>query len=313
MKLKSRPAALAAAVVAVALLAGCSWVGEKEKDTAGTAADTLEQNIEQNIEQFVEKTVKEAEEAAEKAWDNSEVKLTKADPASLEISASLPVEAASELKVENPVGKIKVEPAAGSDLSVKVKIWSPNKKKYGERLQAIFEQAQISITPSGEELYVSTHAKDDPDLNLWEWAQDQYGFSDFSLEYTIGVPAEIHAFHITSRVGDVVLNGLKGTYRVRSDVGAIELRNASIEGESEISTSTGSVELEIADIESTGSLQVRADTGSIEAELDDSLNCDLETKVELGSISGAPKGKSQIGDGGPLVSLSASLGSIEIK
>lgn len=111
----------------------------------------------------------------------------------------------------------------------------------------------------------------------------------------------------------ITLTGLSGSYDVDNDVGRIVIVDAGITGESKVNTSTGSIELSIGRMESGGNLYVNADIGSIEATLADSVNCDLETNADIGGVDGAPKGKSKRGDGGPLLSLNASVGAITVK
>ncbi|RCX19755.1 hypothetical protein DFP94_104209 [Fontibacillus phaseoli] len=283
-----RPVTLTAAAVVLAMLAGCTGVDEKAKEVVGTTVGALEQTVDSQVNKL-----KESGEA-------------------LELSTSAPVGAASEFTLENAVGDIEVKQITGNEITVEVKIWTQKRTSRENDLKSVFEQATVSIKPDGNKVEIYTHAKDDPDKNLWEWGRKNLNYSEFSIDYVIGLPEGISTFDIDSNVGDVSLTGLKGSYQVKNDVGSIEVKDAGITGESKISTATGSIDLGVSLMESGGNLSVKADIGSIDVNLADSLNLDMETKADVGDISGSPKGKSQRGSGGPLLSLETSVGAINV-
>ncbi|WP_410771936.1 hypothetical protein [Fontibacillus sp. BL9] len=292
MNKRLMPIAVTAASVALVMLAGCTGVDEKAKEAVGTTVGALEKTVENAVDNQVNR-VKESREA-------------------LELSTSSPVSSASGITLENAVGDIEVKQIPGKEITVEVKIWAQKRASREDDLKSVFEQATVSIKPDGNKVEIYTHAKDDPGKNLWEWGQKNLNYSEFSIDYVIGLPEGISTFDIDSDVGDVSLAGLKGSYQIKNDVGSIEVMDASITGESKISTATGSIDLGISRMESGGSLSVKADIGSIDVDLTDLPDVDLETKADVGDISGAPKGKSQRGSGGPLLSLETSVGSITV-
>ncbi|MCA1296050.1 hypothetical protein LBW89_23875 [Paenibacillus sp. alder61] len=296
MKTKSKLAAMAGAAAVLVLLAGCT--------------ETLK--AEEQAKQIVSRTTESLGQAVSDTVDAHVGKLKK-EGASRSLSATEPAGRATGIRLENEVGNIAIRAAEGSDLEIEAEIWSANKLANRDVLTEVFDQAEISVTTEGNEMYIAVHAKDDPDMNLWKWAQKKYRFSDFSIDYTLGLPESIVSYDVTSQVGDVAMTGLQGSYRVRSEVGSVQLSDAGIAGASSISASTGSIELGIARMEEAADLQVEAEIGSIEAKLADSLNCEVEAKAELGEISGVPDGRSRRGSGGPLLSLNASVGAITVQ
>jgi hypothetical protein len=162
-------------------------------------------------------------------------------------------------------------------------------------------------------LKIVTHPKDDPERNLWDWAHKKYGYSEFIIEYTVELPANVNRYEISSSVGNISLSGLNGTYDVHSDVGTIRLDGARIVGESRVQSETGSIKLGIDQMDSESSLKAGTEVGSINATLADSLECDLETNTELGQVTGATPGLNKINGGGPQLSLNTSVGAITVE
>ncbi|WP_334075780.1 DUF4097 family beta strand repeat-containing protein [Paenibacillus sp. A14] len=296
MKTKYKPAALAGAAAVLLLLAGC----------------TESAKVEEHVKQIVSQTAGSLEQAVSNTVDAHVGKL-KEDGASLSLSSTAQPVGATGIRMENEVGDIAIRAAEGSDLKIEAQIWSANKPANQDVLTKVFDQAEITVTSEGQDLYIAVQAKEDPGMNLWKWAEKKYGFSDFSIDYTLELPENIVSYDITSQVGDVTMTGLEGSYRIKSEVGSVQLAEAGITGASAINASTGSIELGIARMDKTADLQVEAEIGSIEAKLADSLNCEVEAKAELGGISGVSDGRSRRGSGGPLLSLNASVGAITVQ
>ncbi|MOA09638.1 hypothetical protein D3C78_1294880 [compost metagenome] len=117
---------------------------------------------------------------------------------------------------------------------------------------------------------------------------------------------------VSNDVGQVSLANVSGEYRIQNDVGTIEIAGAHFMGNSSVKSSTGSIVLDAQQIDKDAGLEAVADIGSIEAKLADKVSCILDIKTDVGSISGASKGESKRGDGGPRISLSTSVGSIDV-
>ncbi|MNN17716.1 hypothetical protein D3C81_1309100 [compost metagenome] len=118
---------------------------------------------------------------------------------------------------------------------------------------------------------------------------------------------------MTNDVGETSLADITGEYQIQSDVGSIKISGAHFTGDSSLSSSTGSIDLEIRQIDSEGSLKAVADVGSIDLKLAEAVSCILDLDADVGVISGASKGESKRGDGGPRVSLTTSVGAINVE
>lgn len=304
-KSKYRLGAIAAAALGLVLLTGCTGIGDSAQEAVGEAASALESSA----KEAVGEAAAALESSVEKAVDVEALK----NGETLELSTSAQAVSGKELRVDNAVGNVEVKKAEGSEITVKAVIRAQAMPFSKEDLQSVFDQATVSIDQSGNELRVYTHAKEDADRSLWAWAKSKLNYTNFAIDYIISLPASVNSFDIQNDVGDIVLGGLEGSYKVATDVGEIQIKDAGVTGGSEISTSTGSIELGIARMENEGDLRVRADIGSIEVDLAESVQCELETKVDVGDIEGAPKGKSTRGDGGPLLALEAAVGSVTVK
>ncbi|MNJ58746.1 hypothetical protein D3C77_543980 [compost metagenome] len=91
------------------------------------------------------------------------------------------------------------------------------------------------------------------------------------------------------------------------------MNNAYITGKSSIQTTTGGVSMHIADMNEESRLNVKTTVGNIELNLDDAVQCTLVTKSEVGGISGAQKGTSEINGGGGEITLQSEIGMITVK
>lgn len=234
-----------------------------------------------------------------------------ADSVSKELVATSKVGSSSTLTLDNAVGEVEVISSTGNTVNVTATIVAHHaSSKYAPEL---FDNAEVSVKISGDELKVSTYAKDSPKKDLWSWAHKKYGYSDFSINYLIELPASVDRFEINNDVGSIELSQLQGTFDISSDVGAITLRDVEVTGKSKVETDTGSIELNINEMKNGSSLKAKSDIGKISASLDSSLKCTVEASSELGHISGTGSGKHDLNGGGPLLSLSTEIGSISIQ
>ena len=299
-------------VLSIGLLTGCT-------ELPGRADNNPEQNVEKKVQRdlgtALQQKVGEAAANLEQTVENSAAKLTdeiKSKGISKQYSASKDIGDSSILILSNPVGVIEAMPASGNQLIVSTTIWFDDDSNEKEDRQKIMDNAEVSIQISGDKIEVSTHAKDQPNKDLWSWAEDELDYSDFSMDYVIEIPGGVETYQVTNNVGKVQLKDLQGTYRVISNVGTVNISGATFNGKSTVETDTGSIHLDIANMDPESSLKVKTDVGSLTASLSNSLKCSLDIKSELGAIVGAKDGKSDINGGGPLISLSSSLGSITV-
>jgi len=312
MRKNHTPALAAAMVLSMILLSGCTDLPGKADADSGLNSTGVQQDLGAALQQEIGKAAagleKSVEKSAEKVKDS--FKVTRI---SKQLSTEQEIGSSSVLSLENPVGEVEVKPVSGTRMTVTATLWLEDKTSHEADREKISGNAEVSIQISGDEIKVSTHAKDHPQKDLWTWAQDELDYSNFSIDYVIGLPEGVDRYEITNNVGEVRLQNLKGTYRIAGNVGAIKISGAEISGESSVSTDTGSIRLDIAEMKDGSSFKARTEVGSLTAVLAESLKCTLEAKSELGSITGAAGGTKELNGGGPLISLSTQIGAITIQ
>lgn len=282
---------LTAAAVSLIMLAGCTSMKEKSDEAIGQAVGSLEQSV-----------INVAEEWGQRSKEAG---------LSRDISTNRQVGKATTLSLDHSVGNIKISAYDGEEIRINTTVWFGKSTKLESR-QRILDQAEVSVTEKGDQLAIATHPKGEPNTSLWAWAEKKYGISDFMIDYVIEVPATIESYDIHNDVGVVELVDLKGSYSLSSEVGSIRMDNAVITGKSSIKTSTGSVEMHIAEMNEESQLNVKTEVGNINVALDDSVQCTLVTKTEVGGISGAPEGTSEINGGGGEITLQSEIGTIVV-
>lgn len=293
-KKSSKPVALIAATVLLGLMTGCT-------------------GLQETAQEVVSSTTKGIENVASEAANNLK-ESAKEDGSFKELTAEEEVGKAVTLHMDHSVGNIEVQNVSGTKITVKSTIWaSKSVFNNNKDMQKVFDQAEVSIVIEGDIARILTHAKDHPEKDLWKWSEQANGYSDFSIDYEIGLPSNVTLFDISNDVGEVNFANVTGEYRIQNDVGSIEILGAHFTGDSTIKSSTGSIVLDVEGIDGEGNLQAMADIGSVEVKLDEALSCILDIKTDVGSVNGASKGESIRGDGGPKVSLSTSVGSIDVK
>ncbi|WP_239618658.1 hypothetical protein [Cohnella mopanensis] len=285
-------------VITMGLLAGCAELSD----------DKIEENVNKQVEK-VNNSISKTVQNATIDWMDE----TKQNGLNNKLSLKQEIGSATSVLLHNEVGNIEVKTTSDDQMTVSTTIWV-NKERASEKdLHAILDNAETEVIADGDQLKIVTHPKDHPKHNMWDWAQDKYGYSEMSIDYVVEIPAGITSYEITSNVGSLQLSNLEGKYDVHNDVGSILIEGARIVGESRIQSSTGSVQLGIDRMDSDSRLEAATEVGSIIAKLADSLACDLETVTELGQVTGADLGESKRNGGGPLLKLRTSIGSITVE
>lgn len=304
----------AVAVLSIAMLSGCRELPGKE-----AADNQLEQRLTGNSQQETAETFKqglsEVTSNVEQAVQNTAAKVAdelNSDSMSKELVTSRKADSSSAIILENSVGEVKITSGSSDSIIVKATVVT-HLGLNQETERKILDNAEVTIQADGDELKVSTHAKNEPKKDLWAWAQKKYGASNFTIDYEIEVPAAIDEYDISNNVGKIQLQSLHGTFHIASDVGAIVMDNTQFSGKSTVESNTGSIKLDIHGMETGSSLKASSDIGKVTAELEDSLKCTVSAKTELGHIKGTGAGNTDINGGGPLVSLSTQIGSITVQ
>ncbi|WHY17465.1 hypothetical protein QNH28_18395 [Paenibacillus sp. G2S3] len=316
MRKRNNNSVLAAvAVLSIVLLAGCTELPGRQS-AKNEVEQSISEDAQQNIGEVVKQELGKAAATVQQAVEETATKVVdevKADSISKDLSVSQAIGSASVLSMDNAVGEIEVTAVAGDQIHVIATISSHNSSLHKSDRQKIMDDAEVSVEVSGDTLKVSTHSKSSPKKDLWTWAQDKYGYSDFTISYNIELPASMNEYKITNNVGQIRLRNLEGKYHIVSNVGAINIEGAKFTGKSTVESDTGSIRMDIAAMKDNSSLKAKTQVGSLSAVLADGMKCSLEAKSELGQIKGVEGGKTDINGGGPLLSLSSEIGAITVQ
>lgn len=326
MRKKRNTAMIAAtAVISMLLLAGCKELPGKEaadnqleESFSGNSSagflDTLNLELGEAAEDAGQAINEAADDVQEAVQDTAALVADQINENSLsqELTVSLKTGKATELNLDNAVGKIEIVSGQGDTMNVSATVIAHNPATK-EVDQKILDNAEVSIENSGGKLTVTAHSKDSPKKDLWTWAQKEYRHSEFSINYVITVPADITRYELTNNVGSIQLSGLQGSFKIVSDVGTITLEDALITGKSTVETDTGSISLGLEGMTSGSSLKASSDVGAIKASLASGLSCTVKASSDLGGISGVSKGKQDYNGGGPLLTLTTEIGAISVR
>ncbi|MHA0857506.1 hypothetical protein [Paenibacillus sp. CMAA1364] len=230
-----------------------------------------------------------------------------------EISRTEGVGSATELILKNEVGSIEVTATTGDQMKVIATLLFPNKPSHESKYDEIISQTEISVITQGDQIKVSAHPKGKEKMEMWKWVKEEYGLIKFTINYKVELPETVDHFNIGSNVGEIKLHNLTGTYDIHNDVGTIDIDGAHIVGKSTITSNVGSVVVGIQQMDSKSTLSAKTDVGSIKAILAEQLKCTIEAKSDVGQVVGAPKGKSERNGGGPLLSLTSSVGAVTVE
>lgn len=302
------------AVLSFMLLSGCRGAEEKANETIESSTQNFIDATTESTKNFIESTTQAVAGAVNQAQEAAvtSVGMPAKNLVSLKLETASPVGKMTELVIDHEVGDIEIVAGKGDQIKVTAEVVAQDRKSTSEKLTKVFEQAEVSIQKDGNQAHILTHAKDDPKRSLWDWGQSTYNYSEFGINYTIELPADIiTAYQVSNNVGDVSLNGLSGTFRLNNEVGEVDLVSAGFTGASKIKVSTGSVKLDIDSLDKKGTLEVNTAIGDIQVDLDESVDCSIDTKIALGDLT-STLNKSRKGNGDSPISLSVDVGSIDL-
>lgn len=266
-----------------------------EDVTSGAA-----QNLTQQVGQFIENTGDD--------W----MKEIRSNGLSKQVTAEQSISNSVTLVTDHPLGNITVQPSASDQLQVEATLWASGTGANKEKMEQIFEQAEVSFVSNKDTLTLMIHPKGNSNTNLWDWANKEYNNSKFEVDYVIYAPKQIESYQLHSNVGNIALSEPQGTLQLQADVGEIQLTDATILGKSSINVSTGNLDMSIMELVGTASLEAKVEIGNITASVDSSVAYELEATTELGEITGADKGVTKYNGGGPRIELAASVGNITV-
>lgn len=293
---------LAALAAAALLLAGCTPLSGKQQDSG--------ENLSQSIQDGIGRAVSGVETSVREAAQGIKQDI-KANALSAGFDASQDIGSAVKLNVNNEVGDITVVPVSGNKLSARAQLYG-NTSRLSGKWEDLVANTEISVRIENGSALVAVHPKGNEGQNLWTWAQKQYGFSDFSIDYIIDYPEEMNDLELSTDVGDLDLSGLNGRFHLKNSVGEIRITDSKVTGSSSAVSETGSITLSLSALSGEG-LEAKTSVGSIVALLPDSLSSTVTAQTEVGTISGISKGTSELNGGGTPLKLFSEVGSIKVE
>jgi len=192
-----------------------------------------------------------------------------------------------------------------------------------EKAREILNELKISISELGKHVEIETDfpAKRSDGSGFFYWLFSGSFISDVSIEYTIKVPHEMN-IELRSSNGKLLVDNCQGTIDLRTTNGKIIATD--IKGALHCKTTNGSIKAMIEEIDLKEDMNFRTTNGSIQLYLPEDTNADLEARTTNGSVKSSlpiawEESKSkrirygQLNDGGPLIFLKTTNGSIRIE
>ncbi|HHJ51994.1 MAG TPA: hypothetical protein ENJ89_02260 [Caldithrix abyssi] len=230
----------------------------------------------------------------------------------------IPIEDIERLSVYNVNGSIKVsswdQPA--------IEVVAYKKVRAGNTAQAErrLSELEIEIAETAEGLEVQTRfPRKTSGGGFFAWLLGESG-SSASVNYEIKVPRKLD-LELHSTNGKLVLTDCEGMIKLYTTNGKIEAEN--IRGTINARTTNGSINVLMDALQPEEGLRLRTTNGSIKLYLPADTNADLDAKTVNGSIrcelplqersySSKKRLQGMINDGGPLIYLKTTNGSIRI-
>jgi len=230
-----------------------------------------------------------------------------------ELTTAQEAGAAEGLAIDHAVGDIELITVPGNEIKVKTRVWFNESFFKNDKIRTqVTEQAATSFKLNGGTLELLTHSKEDSSKSLWDWSQKKFGDSGFMIDYVIEAPESLNHIHIKNDVGKIVVNKWQGSFDLQLGAGEIQLAQTEVTDNSKIVSEAGSVKLDLVQIDKDSTLTASTSAGSITVSFAPSMAYTLNTKTELGQITGASRGQSDVNGGGAKISLSTSVGAIKV-
>ncbi len=224
------------------------------------------------------------------------------------------VDASDWLKVVNINGDVDLVLTSGSQIEVVAEKRVRRGDAGDVRIEVVEHSGGVTICA----IHPSRERGDTQECEDTEFERVQAGRTDVSVHFTVRAPASTWFEGVTIN-GDVVIDGPLDRVRATSVNGDVQI---SAEGEARATTVNGSIRARIAANELTGPVDLQTVNGSIELDVNDGINADVEaswlsggldTEFPLrvrGRIGRSARG--QLGAGGHTIRLNTVNGSIEI-
>jgi DUF4097 and DUF4098 domain-containing protein YvlB len=192
-----------------------------------------------------------------------------------------------------------------------------------EKAREILNELKISISELGKHVEIETDfpAKRSSGSGFFYWLFSGSFISDVSVEYAINVPHEMDV-ELRSSNGKLLVDNCRGTIDLRTTNGKIIATD--IKGALHCKTTNGSIKAMIEDINLKEDMNFKTTNGSIQLYIPEDTSADLEARTTNGSVKSSlpiswEESKSkrirygQLNNGGPLIYLKTTNGSIRIE
>lgn len=220
------------------------------------------------------------------------------------------------LEIKGVNGRVRVEPAPGDEVEVRAQARGRRSDPSEVRIERVDHDEGVTFcavypTPSGErENYCAPG--DGGRMNVQR--------NDVEVEFTVLLPATVRFAGRTVN-GDVEARDLASDLTLRTVNGDVEVATT---GYAEARTVNGSIDARMGRMDPEGGLRFETVNGSIELDLPDDVDADVDARwVNGGLESDLPlhvqgrvsrqRARGVLGDGGPALSLSTVNGSIRLR
>ncbi|MEM7588130.1 MAG: DUF4097 family beta strand repeat-containing protein [Acidobacteriota bacterium] len=225
-----------------------------------------------------------------------------------ESTFSYPLTADGRVSLENINGDVRIEAWDRDEVSIEA--------VKRARSQEALDEATIEIDARADRIHIET-----------QYNQDRRGWTSkrdsASIDYTLYVPRGAELDEIELVNGSLELEGIEGDVNASLVNGRANARGLT--GNTEISTVNGQLEVELAELDRSHSVELSSVNGSVRLDVPGRADADIEASTVHGGISNdfglvVDKGEyvgeelsGSIGNGGARVNLSNVNGSISIR
>lgn len=208
-----------------------------------------------------------------------------------------------EMIIENTSGNISL--INTGDEKVKIVVTKSVGVEENEIGQELLNKVSTDVEKRGHTLSIKTSAQNDPKF--------------YNVHYRIYVPQNLKVFDVQTAGGNIRATGVPGMLKLHTSGGDIELKDVSLEGESDINTFGGNITGDIK-LNNARNVNITSAGGNIKLKLPGDSKMDLTTETNAGTISGdffdgSHMGKidKKINGGGISVKIGTNAGNIVLK
>jgi hypothetical protein len=178
----------------------------------------------------------------------------------------------------------------------------------GDKKKLLMENIEITLSGQGRQLSVGAHPVFNKKLDLWDWKAKKYDPVDLEVDFIIEIPDNILNYGVSTGVGNIKINNIRGTFDVETGVGDAELKQIVLERKSTIKTGTGNIVLNLSSMVGAGELYIETGVGDVDIQIPADENYD----VDIESSSEAPKQK-VISSGKASIKVKAGVGNVNVE